>query len=256
MELKRIKDFMHELVDGSPLNRVDEEDFKIDKIFDYPLVKVADASDPLFERLKEPEVVGEHYLLPSDWLPGARSVISYFLPFSLQVREANRVPGWAAREWLYGRIEGEEFNNSVRQHLVDLVEKAGGRAVAPLLDSRMKVENLRCNWSERHVAYIAGLGTFGLSKSMITEKGSAGRYGSLVVDLEMAPSLRPYKEIDEYCNFCGECIDRCPPEAITQEGKDVTACSRYLKEDVSPRFKPRYGCGKCQTGVPCEERIP
>jgi hypothetical protein len=22
------------------------------------------------------------------------------------------------------------------------------------------------------------------------------------------------------------------------------------------RFRPRYGCGKCQTGVPCEHQIP
>lgn len=27
------------------------------------------------------------------------------------------------------------------------------------------------NWSERHAAYVCGLGTFGLSKGLITDKG-------------------------------------------------------------------------------------
>lgn len=29
-------------------------------------------------------------------------------------------------------------------------------------------------WSERHVAYVCGLGTFGLSRGLITEKGQCG----------------------------------------------------------------------------------
>jgi len=31
------------------------------------------------------------------------------------------------------------------------------------------------NWSERHIAYVAGLGTFSLADSFITEKGAANR---------------------------------------------------------------------------------
>ncbi|MEW5897918.1 MAG: hypothetical protein AB1652_01925 [Bacillota bacterium] len=31
-----------------------------------------------------------------------------FLPFSIEIRRANYQPGLPAREWVYGRIEGEE----------------------------------------------------------------------------------------------------------------------------------------------------
>ena len=111
------------------------------------------------------------------------------------------------------------------------------------------------NWSERHVAYIAGLGTFGLSRGLITEKGMAGRFGSLVTTAELPVTERPYTDLYEYCSRCGACIRRCPVGAITQEGKRHEPCSEYLAE-MKHRFAPRYGCGKCQVKVPCMAGIP
>ena len=112
------------------------------------------------------------------------------------------------------------FNQALRNFIVDMVAKAEGQAVAPVLDKRFAVINRRRNWSERHVAFIAGLGTFSLSRSLITSLGSAGRFGSVVVDFELTPTQRLYQEIDEYCLKCGACIDRCPPRAISENGKD------------------------------------
>lgn len=254
MELADIIRLTREFAERSPLNRVDELD--IARIYDAPLVGLADARDPLFDKLQETEVVGEHHLLPRDWLPEAKTVISYFLPYSFEIREANRTKGLPATKWLYGRIEGELFNNALRTYLAAELEKDGAKAVAPILDSRFKVLARRSNWSERHVAFIAGLGTFGLSKSLITRKGSAGRYGSVVTDREMAIAARPYTEVYEYCNYCHACIDRCPAEAIKEEGKDTNLCGEYIDNEIMPRYAPRYGCGKCQTAVPCEDTIP
>ena len=167
------------------------------------------------------------------------------------MREANRLLGLPATEWLYGRIEGERFNVALREFVVHLFIDAGYDAAAPALDARYNVTNRRSNWSERHVAYIAGLGTFSLSCSLITKQGSAGRLGSVVVSAELAPTPRTYQSVDEYCTRCGSCIPRCPPLAITERGKDHAVCSDYL-DRVKVRYSPRYGCGKCQTGVPCE----
>ena len=245
---------IHGFVEGNPLNRA--SDLNIEQIFALPLVGTASAGDPFFLELKDPGVVGEHHLLPTEWLKGARTVISYFLPFTERVTAANHIPGLPAEEWLYGRIEGEEFNRALRQFISDLIREEGGSSVAPLLDSRYNVVENRSNWSERHVAFIAGLGTFSLSKSLITEKGCAGRYGSVIIDLPMSLTHRKYRDIYEYCNFCGECIERCPSKAITTEEKDVSVCAHYINTEIIPRYKPRYGCGKCQTSVPCEDKIP
>lgn len=245
---------INSFVDSSLSNRADE--IGLERIFDIPLVGIADAKDKLFCELKKPDVVGEHYLLPGEWLPGTKSVLSYFLPFSEDVRRANRIGELPAIEWLYGRIEGEAFNHELLRFIVDLLKRIGYEAAAPAIDSRFQVVEKRSNWSERHTAYIAGLGTFGLSKSMITKKGCAGRFGSVVTSVELPPSPREYKGIYDNCNMCGACISRCPSGAIKKEGKDVFVCSHYLDTQIMPRFSPRYGCGKCQTAVPCEFGIP
>jgi epoxyqueuosine reductase QueG len=253
MNLENIRQAVGNFCLHSPLNVVNELDAL--RIFDQPLIGVALADDPLFDNLKDTNVVGFHHLSPKEWMPDAMSVISYFLPFSKQVREANRFLGLPAKEWLYGRIEGEHFNVGLREFVVHMFTDAGYCAAAPALDPRYRVINRRSNWSERHIAYIAGLGTFSLSCSLITKLGSAGRLGSVVASTEIEPTLRTYRSRDEYCSKCRSCISRCPPLAITQYGKDHVVCSDYL-DRVKARYSPRYGCGKCQTGVPCESQVP
>jgi epoxyqueuosine reductase QueG len=244
--VKQVTDF----VATSPLNKAEEIGLK--RIFDQPLMGIASADDSLFEQLRNPEAIGPHHLLPGEWLEGARSVIAYFLPFSVEIRKANAESDFPAVEWMYGRIEGEALNSALRAFLVNLLRENGAQAMAPGLDSRFAVVNRRSNWSERHIAYTAGLGTFGLSKGLISKRGSAGRYGSIVTSLELATTPREYSEVYEYCTMCGECIMRCPSGAITMEGKDHQICSNYIDNVVLPKFSPRYGCGKCQTTVPCE----
>jgi epoxyqueuosine reductase QueG len=225
------------------------------RLFDPPLMAVAGAGDPLWEHLKDPEVVGPDHRSPREWLAGARSVICFFLPYSAQVRTANRIPGETASEWLYGRWEGGRLVEDLDRFLVASLQAAGWEAVAPSVDPRFAITAMRANWSERHAAFVAGLGTFSLSRSLITRAGSAGRLGSVVTDALLQPTPRDYREPAGYCQDCGACIDRCPPRAIGPEGKDNRLCSTYLDESLA-RFAPRYGCGKCQTGVPCERAIP
>lgn len=243
-----------EFVRSSPLNSVPE--INLERIFDVPILGVADARDPLFHQLKQPEVIGDRHCLPTDWLTEAKAVLSYFLPFTKEIRWANRLSGLPAIEWVYGRIEGEALNNALRKFIVELVNENGGMAIAPAIEPKFSVVNRLSNWSERHVAYVAGLGTFSLSKSFITEKGSAGRFGSVVTNYPMEPTSRNYSGIYDYCTMCGECIMRCPCGAINPNGKDNLICSHYIHDEIEALFKPRFGCGKCQTAVPCEFEKP
>jgi epoxyqueuosine reductase QueG len=231
------------------------------RIYDDLLIGVADAADPLYEQLKEHEVIGPHHLSPAEWLPGAKSVVSYFLPYSAVIRVPNRVPGMPAPEWIIGRFDGEVFNEHLRSELARWLGELGGEAVVPAHTTGYKVVARRSNWSERHTAFIAGLGTFGLSKSMITARGSAGRFGSAITTLALEPTPRNYEGVYDRCPWlangtCGACIARCPAGAIRPEGKDIPTCAKYLDEVVKAVWAPRYGCGKCQTGVPCEIGIP
>lgn len=236
-------------------------------IYEQPLTAFADASDPIFEQLKTKDVLGPQFIVPKAWLTSAAAVVSYFLPFTKEVRASNRLPGMVSEEWASARIDGEAFNNALRLFVADFLRCEGYEAVAPSLDPRFSVSvppEGGCgvsNWSERHVAYVAGLGTFGLHKGLITQKGSAGRFGSVVTSLPLAPTKRPYSGAFDYCPYiteekCGSCVARCPARAITPTGKDKEICARYIDTEVRPRFAPRYGCAKCNVAVPCEAGIP
>ena len=102
------------------------------RIFDLPLLAVASVDDVLWETLKRPGVVGPQHLCPTESVPGARSVITCFLPFTERIGAADRAKGWPATEWLYGRYEGAAFVDVMCGFLAELVERAGGRAVAPV----------------------------------------------------------------------------------------------------------------------------
>lgn len=237
------------------------------KIYDPPIIGTAAADDPMFGLLRGAEAVGPQFVSPKEWLPSARSVVSFFLPFSEQVRASNRVQGMVSQEWASARIAGESFINELKLYIANFMQELGYYTVIPSLDPRFCVKIYtegQCkasNWSERHVAHIAGIGTFGLHKALITAKGSAGRLGSVVTSLALPPTPRTYSGVFDYCphitrGTCGACISRCPVCAISRAGKDKIACSRYIDDVIKPKFAPRYGCAKCNTAVPCEFAIP
>ncbi|MGD0056990.1 MAG: hypothetical protein ABSB83_03935 [Methanomassiliicoccales archaeon] len=117
-------------------------------------------------------------------------------------------------------------------------------------------------WSQRHIAFAAGLGTFGLCYGLITQVGKAHRLGSVVVNRHLS-SLRRISDIHADCLFfqgkrCKECAKRCPAGAITERGHDKDMCKKY-SDSKRPIINELYGidiygCGLCQTGVPCEIR--
>ena len=124
MFLRTLGEDIANFTKNSSQNFVDE--LNMLQIWDQPLIGLAGASDPLWEKMKEPQVVGPGHLTPKEWLPTAKSVISYFLPFTDRIRKSNRFEGKPSTEWLYGRYEGEMFNNALRRLITGLVEAHGG----------------------------------------------------------------------------------------------------------------------------------
>ena len=200
------------------------------------------------------------------------SVISWILPQTEMTKADNRKQAvYPAERWARARIYGEEVNVKLRQRVVDSLQKQGYAAVAPMLSTLWKRKKsdqyvFASTWSERHAAYAAGLGTFGLCDGLITPRGKAMRTGSVVARIRISPTARPYDDHHAYCLFftqgiCGKCIPRCPVGALTKEGHDKLKCLQHLRPATADYVKANYGfdgygCGLCQTGVPCESKIP
>ena len=70
-----------------------------------PLVGFASAADPLFERSKQ--AVSSTHALPGDLLPGAKTVIVWFVPFERSVALSNIPGSTASLEWATADVCGK-----------------------------------------------------------------------------------------------------------------------------------------------------
>lgn len=249
-----------------------------------PLVGFADGDDPIFTKYKV--IISDAHLTPREALakaynkdpqdiPRQLSVITWILPAAEETRRTNRkevhVP---SRLWSHTRWYGEKFNGKLRLYLINLLTKIGYLAVAPFLQPYFRTysnaKSPYSNWSERHIAYAAGLGTFSLSDGLITERGIAHRCGSVVTNLVLPKSPREALNPYSNCLFfqginCRACIKRCPAGAIKEKGHDKIGCQQYqcdfgyndvALKDGYDNDKSVAGCGLCQTKVPCEFENP
>ncbi len=255
--------------------------------WEEPLVGFASGADPLFFEYKT--VIGPFHQTPREVIASALrekgqplpfsaideiSVISWVLPAVEETCRSNRrEERFPSKLWAYTKDFGEACNNALRRHVATFLENMGHVAVAPaLLPSFQAVRDEKSGWaspwSERHIAYAAGLGTFSLSDGLITPKGIAVRIGSVVTLLRLTPTEKKYRHFKENCLFfrnetCGKCIPRCPAGAITEKGHDKDKCREYIGSKALHEKRLEYGlqnpttsCGLCQTGVPCEFQIP
>lgn len=275
MNTREIEERLVKYVREAPGNLISEDyaltpDIVGMPLFRDPIVRCASADDPWFQKIHDDEtIVGPDFVMPHDWLPDAKSVISICYPFSKEVCDSNLdnldLP---SDPWLHGRVEGHDFIHDTDKRIVAWLESLGCKAVIPALDPTLRVNKrdpedavgrpmFASSWSERHVAFTAGIGTFGLCTHLITEVGKAHRLGSIITNAPIEVTARAYGDDPfAYCNRCGACTKRCPVDALTLEGgKDYQTCWVYM-EETKIRFKPRYGCGKCQLMVPCAYGIP
>jgi len=270
-----IKDFISTSPENTLQNRENE------RAWAEPLLGFSRGDDPLYEDFKA--MIGDFYWTPFEiftmTFPEAPvkqdqlTIISWILPQTELTKADNRrETTYPAERWVRARIHGEEVNEKLRNHVVATLQEAGIESVAPMLSPHWKRETserygFASSWSERHAAYASGLGTFGLCDGLITPKGKAMRCGSVVANIKIPPTKRPYENYQEYCPFftrgiCGKCISRCPAGAISKEGHDKTKCFTYMRGEVADYVRSHYGfpeprgCGLCQTAVPCESKIP
>ncbi len=251
-----------------------------EKAWDQPLVGFASATHPLFAKYASD--LAPFYWTPQqafalgfpDESPAAEelSIISWVLPQTAATRaDQKKCDELPAERWARSRDFGERFNCALRLYVAAELTAAGYPAVAPerlpeFAFQRSAEFGIASNWSERHTAHAAGLGTFGLSDGLITQKGKAVRFGSVVARIELPTSPLPYPDHQAWCLWyakgtCGVCARRCPADAISVDGHDKDRCHAYIRKTTAPYAQQAFGtqatpCGLCQVGIPCESRVP
>ncbi len=277
-DAKWIETIVRDFINKSPENTL--KDRNNERAWTDPLIGFSSGDDSLYQEFKDH--IGPFYWTPDEIFNKTfpqkivesheLTIISWILPQTGQTKSDNRKETeYPSERWARARVYGEEVNEKLRKHVEEQLTQGDIDVVAPMLSplwGRRDSDRygFASNWSERHTAFASGLGTFGLCDGLITPKGKAVRIGSAVARIKIEPTERPYKGRHDYCIFftkgiCGKCIERCPAESISKEGHDKTVCHRYTRTQIIPYARSRFGfdsyaCGLCQTGVPCESKIP
>ena len=237
-------------------------------IMDAPICGFAAADDPIFDTFRDPEIIGERFLAPKEWMPEAKTVAVFYFSFSEEIRRRHRASTELMDEaWVNGYGNHAKVVVPFARAVTAALEREGVKVFNPTWDmdhpsvsipwDNGGEEDLHWSvaWSTRHAAFAAGLGTFGVHRHIITEKGCCGAMVTLLLDCELKPTPRTYTDPYEYCTHCGTCTTRCPVDAISLERlRNLKKCSGHSGE-LFRQFK-KGNCGKCMVGVPCEDGIP
>ena len=223
-----------------------------------PLIAFANASDPLFLKLKE--VISETHALPNQLMKNARTIITYFIPFKESIAQSNRDFEVSSKEWAYAYVETNNLISEVNKFLRKKLKSKGFETKIMPATHNFNEKELLSDWSHKHVAYIAGLGSFGLHKMLITEKGCCGRLGSVITSVKIEPTKR---SDNEYCLYfynqsCMKCVEKCIFDALSIQNFDRHKCYNKCLENA--KIYAHLGlvdvCGKCVSVVPCSFRNP
>ncbi len=231
------------------------EHFNRSDLFRDPLVAFSDASDVRYQELKT--LIGDWHCTPKELLPEAQSVISYFVPFTKEVvMDPRQVPdGSALWSEAYQEINAyfEVINQKVRQYL----EENGYLVETIRATHTYDPADLKAYWSHRSAAVIAGLATFGANRMAITDKGSGGRFCTVITSAKLDTSLKP---VEEKCLYkkngsCGLCFKACPIGALKPEQMDKFACQDELNKNErliqqTTHLRVADTCGKCISVCP------
>ena len=97
---------------------------------------------------------------------------------------------------------------------------------------------------------------------LITKNGCCGRFGSIIINLELTEYEKP-NEIKEKClnklnGSCGICQKRCIINAYEDNIFDRHKCYQQCLENAEHYRYIGYAatCGKCLVGLPCSTEEP
>ena len=195
-----------------------------------PLIAYADARDPLFEDLRE--AFGNRYDVPIKRLISANTVISIFIPFEEATTVSNREGRIASRQWAFAYVETTRLMKQLTTEIRDRLQAKGYETLLSPSES-FEREIIASDYSQRYTAYIAGMGTFGHNNMLITEKGCAGRFASVITELKIQPTPRMERELcrHKHDGTCQACVDACPQGALLADGFDKRRCVEHLQEN-------------------------
>lgn len=219
-------------------------------LFRAPLVAFSSARDDRYKELKR--IIGAWHCTPVELLPEAESVISYFVPFTKEVVSQPKGVADGSALWSEAYQEINAYFNEVNQAVQKYLESQGHLVTTIRATHTYDPKDLQAYWSHRSAAVIAGLASLGANRLAITEKGSGGRFCTVITSAKLEPNTKPAPQRCLYFKngSCGLCFKACPVGALRSDGMDKFACQDELNKNQEKIRQETTlisadTCGKC-----------
>lgn len=219
-------------------------------LFREPIVGFSSAKDTQYEELKQ--LIGEWHLSPTELLENAETVISYFVPFTKAVISDPKKVADGSNIWGEAYMVLNAYFDEINQAVIAYLKDKGYAASSIPATHTYDPKDMKSMWSHRSAAVIAGIGSFGANRMVITEKGSGGRFCTV---LTTAMIEKETKQIKERCLYnkngsCGLCFEICPVRALEPNSFHKFACQYVCDTHKKSDALGADTCGKCISVCP------
>ena len=197
------------------------------------------------------EPVIENRVNPKETMDNVKSIIVCAFPYYIgEFKESN------ISKYCYG----EDYHIVVKEMLQQICDYLS-----------MNIENFEYKvfadngpLVDRYLAYISGIGYFGINNNIITDKyGSYVFIGYIMTNYEFTPD----SPLDKTCIKCGKCVKYCPGNALLGNYEmNPKRCLSYItqkkgeleleEKNVLESNKNIFGCDICQDVCPHNKNIP
>lgn len=188
---------------------------------------------------------------PASVMGNAATVISTAFSYAPRLFRGDALPAIACYAY------GEDYHDVIRKRLSSAVGALRGRYGG---DWRICIDSAPL--AERYWAMKSGIGKRGKNGSIIIDKcGSWCFLAEILTSLPVAPD----EATEASCLGCGECLKRCPTQALLPDGTiDSSRCLNYLTIEHRGEWPARmdeamasdagrgtlFGCDICQRVCP------
>lgn len=222
-------------------------------LFRQPLFAYSDAKNPKYKELKT--IVGSWHKTPDELLPGAECAISYFIPFTKEVVSGPLTALNGSEIWSEAYVIANNAVLTIDDAVTEYLSAEGFETALIRGTGAYDQKELKSMWSHRSAAAIADLGKFGDNRLLITEKGSGGRFCTILTTAPIEPGCEttPKTCLRQQNGSCGKCFEICPVQTLRPGEFDRFVCNDDVLLKNAETFKYlgfADACGKCISACP------
>ncbi|GAB1476021.1 (Fe-S)-binding protein [Bacillota bacterium] len=226
------------------------EELKRPDLFRRPFAGFSSAEDKRYTDLKT--LIGDWHQTPAELLPGAVSVISYCVPFTKEVVSEPKTVQGGSPLWAEAYQEINKQFDVINENIARFLEGAGYSAKTIRATHTYDPRDMKAMWSHRSAAAIAGLGSFGANRLLITKKGSGVRFCTVITTAPLEANTKTFESKCLYLKngSCGLCFRICPVKALEPDSMDKFSCQDELNRNgarlrEATELQNTDTCGKC-----------